>query len=220
MTNYLFWILLIAIYLISSLPLSSWLAHRFYDIELTGIGSGNTGASNLAKATSKSSAVPAALFDIAKGIIPVWIGYSLGFGPVEEIIVGLAAIAGHNWPVFLRFNGGRGIITSLAVIIALPAVNGKIPWEIILFILIAAITLSISRSVPVCVVSGMIAVPITGWVSGRSTIDVIGLIVIVLILFIRRLTAPIKQTGLHLNTVNLIFNRRFLIAIFVTVRPG
>jgi glycerol-3-phosphate acyltransferase PlsY len=53
--------------------------------------------------------VPVGLFDVGKAALPVWLGQLWGLGLPVAIAGGLAAVAGHNWPVFLRFHGGRGL---------------------------------------------------------------------------------------------------------------
>jgi len=85
-------------------------------------GSGNPGATNVLRSGSKAAAVVTLLFDAFKGWLPValvqWLGPRYGLGEGVQAIAGLAAFFGHLWPVFFRFQGGKGVATALGVLIA------------------------------------------------------------------------------------------------------
>ena len=74
--------------------------------------------------------------DLAKGALMVWVAQLIGLGIAQQAAAGLAATIGHNWPVFLRFNGGRGNMTILGIALALPAINNLVPWWIVVFLAI------------------------------------------------------------------------------------
>ena len=57
------------------------------------------------------------MWDLGKGMVMIFVARLLGFSTIAQFAVGLSVIAGHNWPVFLRFQGGRGILASLGVIL-------------------------------------------------------------------------------------------------------
>jgi glycerol-3-phosphate acyltransferase PlsY len=85
-------------------------------IDIRRYGSGNVGASNFATHVGRKWGVPLVLFDvIVKGAVPVLVASDkvLGLGIWAEAFAGLAAIVGHNWSVFIRFSGGRGMATVL-----------------------------------------------------------------------------------------------------------
>ena len=81
-------------------------------------GSGNVGARNAGRILGSSAFVATLLLDLGKGALAV--GMALHFGLSPEVVVAsmLAVVAGHNWPMQLRFHGGKGIATSLGVLIA------------------------------------------------------------------------------------------------------
>jgi glycerol-3-phosphate acyltransferase PlsY len=121
-----FALLFIGGYLLGSIP-SAYLAARWgRGIDIRRVGTHNVGSSNVARTTSKWLAAPVILFDIGKGALAVWLAGAAGLSTGFQAAVGLAAITGHNWPVFLGFKGGRGIATSLGVIIVLSPVVGLI----------------------------------------------------------------------------------------------
>ena len=108
-----FWPVVLGAYLLGSVP-SAYLAGQWSrGIDIRRYGSGNVGATNLMRFTSKRVAIPVIIFDSVKGMIMVGVAWQLGLGVTEQMLVGIAAIVGHNWPVFLRFTGGRGVITTM-----------------------------------------------------------------------------------------------------------
>ncbi|GAH54098.1 unnamed protein product, partial [marine sediment metagenome] len=111
-----FGLLTLGAYLLGSVPAAYLAARWFRGIDIRQYGDGNVGASNLLRLTSKRIAIPVVIFDLGKGALMVWMAQLLGLDTTQQVTVGLAAVIGHNWPVFLRFNGGRGIFTSLGVI--------------------------------------------------------------------------------------------------------
>jgi glycerol-3-phosphate acyltransferase PlsY len=85
-------------------------------------GSGNPGATNVLRSGNKAAAAVTLLFDVAKGWLPVvlvqLLGPRYGLGEGAQAIAGLAAFLGHLWPVFFRFQGGKGVATALGVLLA------------------------------------------------------------------------------------------------------
>src|SRR3972149_4869729 len=118
--------LIVCAYLFSSLPAAQIMAKVVKGVDLKQFGSGNVGASNLVRATSRRTAIPVIIFDFVKGLLAVLLAKWLGMDAYQQVGVGLAAIAGHNWPVFLGFSGGRGILTSLGVVAAF------LPWAAVI----------------------------------------------------------------------------------------
>ena len=86
-------------------------------------GSGNPGATNVLRSGSKAAAVLTLLLDVLKGFVPVLLvklyGPALALGEGTAAAVGLAAFIGHLWPVFFRFNGGKGVATAAGVLLGL-----------------------------------------------------------------------------------------------------
>ena len=86
--------------------------------DLRKIGSGNIGATNVLRTGNKSAAALTLLFDALKGVVAVLLGRMLA-GEAGAQIAGLAAFAGHCWPVWLGFRGGKGVATFLGIWLAL-----------------------------------------------------------------------------------------------------
>src|SRR3989304_1398915 len=109
-------LLIIYSYLLGSIPFGMVLA-KMKGVDLRKVGSGNIGATNVLRAMGKGPALMTLLGDLLKGTAAVAAAKMLGVGAFYEGLAGLAAIAGHNFPVFLRFRGGKGVATSLGVIL-------------------------------------------------------------------------------------------------------
>jgi glycerol-3-phosphate acyltransferase PlsY len=92
---------------------------RAKGVNLRAVGSGNIGATNVARALGKGWAVAVLIGDAAKGFAPVTLGKHLGLDPRDVAIAGLCAIVGHMFTIFLRGRGGKGVATSLGVAFAL-----------------------------------------------------------------------------------------------------
>lgn len=103
-------------------------------------GSKNPGATNVLRSGSKAAAIVTLLLDAFKGWLPVFIvktwGAAWGLGDGTVALVGLAAFVGHLWPVFFRFQGGKGVATAAGVILAFEpwlGLAGLLTWAIVAF---------------------------------------------------------------------------------------
>jgi glycerol-3-phosphate acyltransferase PlsY len=107
-------------YLLGSISFSVLLAKAIRGIDIRQHGSGNAGATNTLRILGKGPAVAVLLLDVIKGIAAVWIGLWLSGGsPWIAAFSGIAAIAGHNWPLYFNFRGGKGIATAIGVMVSL-----------------------------------------------------------------------------------------------------
>ncbi|MDU0329453.1 glycerol-3-phosphate 1-O-acyltransferase PlsY [Paenibacillus sp. 3LSP] len=113
-------IAVIVCYLLGSVSFSVVLAKALKGIDIRQHGSGNAGATNTLRVLGKGPAILVLALDVLKGIAAVWIGRWLG-GGVDWIasLCGIAAIVGHNWPLYFRFRGGKGIATTIGVMATL-----------------------------------------------------------------------------------------------------
>jgi glycerol-3-phosphate acyltransferase PlsY len=118
-------------YLLGSIPFGLLLAKRQAKVDVREHGSGKIGATNVLRTAGRKSAALVATLDLLKGMLAVifaWLimgkGYlvigNFGFGSLlAQVLAALAAMVGHNWSVFLRFKGGRGVATFFGGLIAL-----------------------------------------------------------------------------------------------------
>ncbi len=213
-----FTLLLLGSYLLGSIPAAYIAARMSRGVDIRKYGSGNVGGSNLLKIASKRAAIPAFVFDVAKGWLPVILAKLVGLSLTLQIAVGLAAITGHNWPVFLRFNGGRGIATTLGVTLAvMPAVAvilAGLGFAAIPFHIMAVVTILVLWGFPLSAwLSSLPAINfLLGWslTPGEKLTVTIALAGIPLIAIVRRLTAPKSEFTSTVSPFELFINRLFL----------
>jgi glycerol-3-phosphate acyltransferase PlsY len=115
-------IVMVSSYLIGAIPASFIMGKLVRGIDLREHGSGNLGAANTFRVLGPGAAIPVLLFDIGKGFVAVWYLSKLGEGNVWIWIAMLAAVMvviGHNYSIFLRFSGGKGVGTTAGAFLAL-----------------------------------------------------------------------------------------------------
>ena len=105
-------------YLLGSVPFGIVIAKLFGLGDLRQIGSGNIGATNVLRTGNKFAAFLTLVLDIGKGAIAVGITYLLTDEPFAMLAAGFWAVMGHNFPVWLKFKGGKGVATTLGVLTA------------------------------------------------------------------------------------------------------
>ncbi|MCK0472135.1 glycerol-3-phosphate 1-O-acyltransferase PlsY [Halalkalibacter sp. APA_J-10(15)] len=119
-------VVIIISYLLGSISFSYLIAKKIKKVDIRQHGSGNAGATNTLRVLGIGPAILVLSLDIAKGIVAVWLGHWLApdDGGVFPALAGFAAIAGHNWPIYFGFRGGKGVATTigvLATLVFLPA---------------------------------------------------------------------------------------------------
>ncbi len=198
--------LILGAYLLGSVPVSYIVAKLSRGIDLRQYGTGQVGAGNLWRLTSWRLALPIAIFDLIKGLVMVWVAQLMGLDVTQQLAVGLAAIIGHNWPVFLRFSGGRGVGTTIGVIIILPIINDMTIWGTVAFLTILIIGTLIMRSSPVPVFVGVAVLPLVSWFYEPLSVT-LGFLAMFLIIVIKRLTAPRSGEAALVGKGRLLLNR-------------
>ncbi len=175
-------------------------------IDIRQYGSGNVGASNVLVATSKWLAALVTVFDIGKGVVMVGAAQALGLGVAQQVTVGIAAIIGHNWSVFLRFSGGRGILTTLGVLVIL------VPW---LVPIAAIVTFSLApfRQLALGVLVTLVSLPLFSWflsqplgIEERLPIT-LGFLAVLCLAVFKRLTASRTSLTASVSLGELLTNR-------------
>jgi glycerol-3-phosphate acyltransferase PlsY len=115
----------IAAYLLGSVPVGLIVGKLFFGKDIREQGSGNLGATNAYRALGPVAGVLVFVLDVGKGAVPVYVALRLWGPPTDPwstlvlVTTGMAAIAGHNWPVYLKFKGGKGVSTAAGVLVVL-----------------------------------------------------------------------------------------------------
>jgi glycerol-3-phosphate acyltransferase PlsY len=124
-------------YSLGAVPFGLLFSMLFSEVDIRTIGSGNIGATNVLRAAGKKAAILTLMMDTMKGLIPVLIVKSLFQDDTITALSGAAAILGHNFPVYLKFKGGKGVATSYGVILAVAPWIGSIcllVWVLVAYI--------------------------------------------------------------------------------------
>lgn len=143
-------ILIIFAYLLGSVPFALVIGKGFYGVDVRRQGSGNIGTTNVFRVLGTKAGLLVFAGDLAKGFLPVLIAVNAaptGNSSLVTVLVAAAAIAGHNWSLFLRGKGGKGVATGGGVILAM------MPWLFLLAFLIFWLVLIIDRRVSVASLS-------------------------------------------------------------------
>ena len=133
-------LLALAGFLLGSIPVGKIIAGAM-GIDLQKTGSGNIGATNVFRSAGKMPALFTLIGDMAKGSAAVLLARYFEVGAWYEGMIGLIAVLGHNYSLFLRFNGGKGVATSLGVLIVYAPLTGLVTIVIwLLTVLVARIS--------------------------------------------------------------------------------
>jgi len=178
--------LLAAAYLIGSIPFALLIGFAWKRVDIRRYGSGNIGATNVLRVLGWPAALLCFVLDAAKGLWPVWYAQSLpDADPLVVVGAALAAIAGHNFPVFLGFRGGKGVATGLGVLIGIaPHIAGLVFF---LWVLVVVVT----RYISVASVIAGASVPLLMLLSSRLQDTYWG--------------RPVPQEYLYLGIVGAVF---------------
>src|SRR3972149_11312639 len=106
-------LLTVASYLVGSVPVASAAGRLLRGIALRRFGSGNVGASNVFQSVAGWAVVPVGLIEITQGMAGIGLAKLLGQDMAVQVVVGLAAVMGQTWSVYLGLTGGRGIGPSI-----------------------------------------------------------------------------------------------------------
>jgi len=136
---YIYWIVFsISTYLLCSIPFGKIISHKVADIDITQRGSGNIGATNVARELGLKWGILTLLLDVLKGFLPLYlVGLFFPDCPKGLSIVGLSALLGHQFSLFEKFRGGKGVATALGIYLAISPVSCLI--GLILFVLMVSV---------------------------------------------------------------------------------
>ena len=201
------WILLIiGAYLVGSIPFS-YLAGKSKGVDLRKRGTQQVGGGNLWRTASKKLGLTVGMWDFFKGMLMVLVAWRLELDAGQQLAVGLAAVAGHNWPVFLHFHGGRGVATCLGIIIILPFINDITPWPSVAFFTAAILVIIFTHRSPVPILVGMLMLPIFSAIFHEMLSVTMGFLAMTLIVIIKRLTAQPTVESRNIRMGRLLINR-------------
>jgi len=173
-------------YLLGSIP-SAYIATRLATgKDIRQLGGGNVGGLNVFREVGLWPALAVGITDLIKGAAAVAIAYwLLALPPLFVLLAGLAAVIGHNWMVFLKFSGGKGMGPAIGILATVMPLYGY--WQgLLIFFGIVIIPFIITRNVALAMGIGLVALPFITWLgihSGIGTIMAVSLGLVVVIKF-------------------------------------
>jgi acyl phosphate:glycerol-3-phosphate acyltransferase len=185
--------LIVIAYLLGSVPIGFLLGY-FSGVDVRRAGSGNVGATNVARVVGRRQGLITLLADVLKGFLPVALALWLGAGETLTSLAGLAAFLGHIFPVFLRFQGGKGVATALGVFLALA------PWATAAMVGVFVVVAVLSRMVSLASMAASASAPVFLWLFSYSPYAIgLGLLLATIIILrhhenVRRLLAGVEPT--------------------------
>ncbi len=196
-------IAVIIAYLIGSVPWSYIITKLFTERDIRKVGGRNAGTLNVLREVGLKGAFIVTLFDIGKGAAAVFIVPAILNVPSLFILVaGLAAVAGHIWPVFLRFRGGSGLAPTLGVLAIV------MPRDLMIAIALAVLLVVISRNPVLSVNISLLSIPFTAWFLEQSVFLLAFSLFLALILILNYLPtakAALAAAGSRENLVAELF---------------
>lgn len=167
-------------YLLGSVSISVLLTKLFYHTDVRSQGSGNAGATNVARVFGMGAGVITLLGDAAKTVLAMLLGSWLG-GQTGQAVAGIACLIGHCWPIYFHFRGGKGVSVGAAV-------GAMIDWRLFLVLVVVFfLVFALCRIVSVCSMSCAIALPIVSVLLGVDPPQMIlAAITGILVLFMHR----------------------------------
>jgi len=190
-------------YLLGSVP-SAYIAGRLKKgVDIRHLGGGNIGALNTMREIGIAAGLIVLLADIAKGALAVLVAQWLGLPLIWTLLVGFVAIAGHNWPVFLKFKGGKGAATALGVLLVL------VPREFAISLAIIAIIIVVTSNIRLAIAVGLAFLPLFIWLFNGSVMLISYTLAISFFLAIRTVIGSGKNLTAADKKRSLIFDREY-----------
>ena len=149
-------LLILVAYLIGSVP-TGYLLGKLRGVDVRTIGSGNVGATNVARAVGKSQGIITLIADAAKGYLPVFMALQFGQDSLTVALMAIAAFLGHLYPLFLNFQGGKGVATGFGALLALA------PLATLVLVVVFVLAVVATRIVSLGSLATAIAAPVSLW---------------------------------------------------------
>jgi glycerol-3-phosphate acyltransferase PlsY len=194
-------------YLLGSIP-TAYLATRVATgKDVRRLGGGNVGGLNVYREVGLLPAAVVGIVDVAKGAAAVAVAcWLLNLSQPWVLAAALAAVVGHNWMVWLKFSGGKGMgaaIGSLAVLLPLYGY----PWGLAIFFVIVAIPFAITRNVALSLGVGLLSLPFISWLGMHSTPFIIFSVVLGLIILVKFIPTAMATMARTKGVKNFVFDR-------------
>lgn len=149
-------------YLLGSIPFAYIAGRLIKGVDIREVGGGNMGTLNTMRQIGPLPGFGVFFADVAKGALAVLIAQWLGLHPYWVFAAGMAAVVGHNWPVWLKFRGGQGLATTMGVLLALAPIPFAVSFGVML------VVISFTSNVRLGAVVGFVFFPPLVWAFGAE----------------------------------------------------
>jgi acyl phosphate:glycerol-3-phosphate acyltransferase len=181
-------IALVAAFLVGGIPFGYLLVRWKSGQDIREKGSGNIGATNVLRTTGRAVAVTTLLLDIGKGLFAVWLADKLSGGsPVWMSLAALAVMAGHAYPIFLKFHGGKAVASFIGAFLYLTPI--PMAAALLVFVVVVAVTRQISMGSIVAAGS----LPLAAWLIEHPPLIIIFVALVAAVFLIYRHRANIER---------------------------
>ena len=179
-------LLILIAYVLGSIPNALWVGKTFKNIDVREHGSKNTGSTNAARVLGAKLGIFTLILDILKGALPTYLGIVLGanlltritgIDKLDIIVIGMAAILGHTFSLFLKFKGGKAVATTLGVFLVL------VPYAILILLVVFFVIFGLTKYVSLASIVSAVALPITVYLTTRHIpLTILGIIIGLLVI--------------------------------------
>ena len=190
-------------YFLGSIPTGYLAARIVKGIDLRSYGSGTVSASMVWEHVSRWILFPVGIFDMFKAALPTWLGLELGLGMEVAGAAGLAAVIGHNWPIYLGFTGGRGLSPFLGVMLVI------FPWGFVWLVAFLGVGFALGDSAPWALV-GLATMPVLVYYLDGSSVIYWVILLMLLLTLAKRLEANRRPLPEHERERRDVILRRLL----------
>jgi glycerol-3-phosphate acyltransferase PlsY len=170
---------LVAAYLLGSVPAAYLMGRLRKGIDIRQVGSHNMGAMNVFYSVGFGEGMAVLAFDIGKGAAAVFLARVMGTPEIVQLLAGLMAVVGHNFPVFLNFKGGRGGATCIGILVFI------MPWGIPFYLGAFLLVLAIMRYPTLSYSLAFVSFPFVAWLIYHRWEFIVFSVVLVLLPLIR-----------------------------------
>jgi len=190
-------------YVLGSIPFAYIAGRLRKGVDIRQVGGGNVGSLNVIREIGVAVGFAVVAADIAKGLLAVYIARWFGLSLIWVCVDGFAAVVGHNWPIFLRFKGGKGLATTMGVFLALVPREFGISFAIIAIIVIITSNVRLGGSI------GLAFLPLIVWLFGGSITLIIFALLLPLFLAARSLMEFKKAAISSGSKKDFIFDKKY-----------
>ena len=164
----MFIVLLVFSYLLGAVPFGVLISRGFYKVDIRAHGSHNPGATNVWRVLGAKPGAATLALDIAKGAVAVLVSRLLFPDEIgTRVAAGMASIVGHNWSVFLKGKGGKGVATSAGVFLALMPIHAVVALAVFLIFFLTTRHVSVgSMAAAIALMVSSFALPTPGMLRG------------------------------------------------------